>query len=131
MVEIGSTRDSFFGRGKAVKIALGTFARSGIEAKLGTDLAVGVRAALLHYTRRLKSEWAPVGPPQFRWGQTPLDAGTAFELAIGPEMEAALEREAHRYQVPVDQILLHAIFVYLADLDSSSPTKPFPDAPVL
>ena len=114
-----------------MKIALGTFARSGIEAKLGTDLAVGVRAALLHYTRRLKSEFAPVGPPRFRLGQAARDAGAALELSIGPEMEAALEREARRYQVSVDQILTHAIFVYLADLDAASPAKRSPDAAVL
>lgn len=92
---------------------------------------MGVRAALLHYTRRLKSEWAPVGPPQFCRGQAPLDAGAAFELTVGPEMEATLKREAYRYQVSVDQILVHAIFVYLADLDSASLASRSPDAPVL
>jgi hypothetical protein len=48
-----------------VRVALGTFARAGIEARLGSDVAAaGVQAALLHYTRRLRSGWTPTEFPR-------------------------------------------------------------------
>ena len=102
-----------------MKVALGKFARSGIEARLGVDTAVGVEEALLHYIRRLKSSWPPVAIPLFcRDGALP-DAGVSFEFAIDPETEGVLKREAARQQVPVTQVLTHAVFVYLADLDQA------------
>ena len=100
-----------------MKITLGKFARSGIEEVLGANLAVGLQEALTHYTRRLESNWKPVRPPQFDWPQAgPVDV---FELKVAPELEAALEREAFKQQVPLDQILVHAVLVYLADLESA------------
>jgi hypothetical protein len=99
-----------------VKVALGKFARTGIEELLGADLAVGVQAALTHYTRRLGSNWKPVRPPHFDW--VSLDGTDAFDLAVAPELEAELQREAREQQVPIEQILAHAVLVYLADLES-------------
>jgi hypothetical protein len=101
-----------------VKIALGKFARTGIEELLGADLAVGVQAALTHYTRRLSSNWKPVPLPRFDWPS--VDAANVFDLPVAPELEAALEREALEQQVSVDQILAHAVLVYLADLESAT-----------
>jgi hypothetical protein len=103
-----------------MRVALGKFARSSIEARFGPDIAAGVQAALLHYTRRLKSGRPPVGIPRLSRGPVPLDTGAAFELAVSQDMQAALEREARRHKVPVGQIVEHAVFVYLADLDSAS-----------
>jgi hypothetical protein len=119
-----------------VKVVLGKFARTGIEAETGADLAVGVRAALAHYTRRLRSKWAPIGPPDFCLGTVQADQADVFELSVGAETEAALRREASRYQVGVDEILSHAVLTYLADKDAAlaGPTPfagPSPDAPLL
>ena len=100
-----------------MRVALGKFAISGIEAHFGTDIVAAVQAALLHYTRRLKSRRPPVGVPRCLV-QAPRAPGVAFELTVAPETRAVLEREARRQQVPVGQILVHAVFVYLADLDS-------------
>ncbi len=114
-----------------MNIALGKFARSGIEARLGTDVAVGVQEALLHYTRRLRSGWPPVGIPQFCRERAAQDPEAEFELAIGPETEAALERDARRQRVSLAQVLTHAVFVYLADLDSAPETSRMPGTPLL
>jgi hypothetical protein len=86
---------------------------------LGSNIRVGVLTALLHYTRRLQSGWRPVAPPRFYPDRPVGDAGTAFELQVGPETRAALERQAEVHHVPLNQVLTHAVFVYLADLDSS------------
>jgi hypothetical protein len=101
-----------------VKVALGKFARSSIEELLGADLHDGVQAALTHYTHRLSSNLKPVRPPDF--GGVSVDAGDTFDLTVAPELEAALEREALEQRVPLDQILVHAVLVYLADLESVS-----------
>jgi hypothetical protein len=101
-----------------VEIALGKFARSGIEELFGADLQVGIQAALTHYTRRLSSNLKPVRPPDFGW--VSVDGADMFDLTVGSELEAALEREALEQKVPLDQILVHAVLVYLADQESVS-----------
>jgi hypothetical protein len=101
-----------------VKIALGKFAGSGIEELFGADLGVGVQAALTHYTRRLSSNLKPVPPPRFDWSS--VDAAAVFELPVAPEVEAALESEAREQKVTIEQILVHAVLVYLADLESET-----------
>lgn len=100
-----------------MKVVLGKFARSGIEAQGAADLAMGVSAALHHYAHRVTSSWTPVAPPRFLADQAPI--GEAIELAVGPEMEATLEREARRHHVSMDQILAHAVLTYLADTDAA------------
>ena len=46
-----------------MKVTLGTFARSGIEAQLGTDLAETVETAVHHYTGKIKSGRPPHAAP--------------------------------------------------------------------
>ncbi len=106
-----------------MKVTIGKFARRGIEDQLGPDLHAGFLAALAHYMRRLKSEWAPIRPPAF-FCPEPGDAEDSLELTLEAETEAALEREAARHQVPVDQILTHAVLVYLADMDAAMDDEP-------
>jgi len=74
-----------------------------------------VQAALTHYTRRLGSHWQPVEMPSFMDAR--LSGGDLLELTIAPELEAELEREADKQRVPLEEILRHAVLVYLADLD--------------
>ena len=102
-----------------VRVALGTFARSGIEARLGSDLAVGVQAALLHYTRRLASGWAPPDLPRFLRGSPREPSAAGFEIPVDPEIEQILEREVRRQGAALEQLAAHAVFVYLADLDQA------------
>jgi hypothetical protein len=109
---------------KIVKVALGTFARSGIEARLGTDLAAVAEAALVHYTRRLKSGRRPVGIPRFCREHPPDHSGEEeIGLPIEGEIRATLEHEAQKQTVSLEQLLVHAVFVYLADLDSASTAR--------
>jgi hypothetical protein len=104
-----------------MRVALDIFARSGIETHLGQDLVAGVRAALRHYTRRLNCEAEALpGFPRFRREliPDPERRGTEFELSVDPAIEAALTHEARESPgVTVEQMVAHAVMVYLADMD--------------
>lgn len=104
--------------GVFVKIELGPFARSGIEALSGDDVAAGVEKALARYTARLA--WNdPIPPPRYF---TDRDAGRAaasetFLITVAPETKAALQLEAQRQEVTMAEILRHAVSVHLAEMD--------------
>jgi len=102
-----------------MKLTLSTFARSGIEAFLGRDVGAGVQAALRHYTRSKASPGRTVPTfPRFLGGAADDRSGADLELAIDPEIQAVLEREARESGgVSLEQIATHAVLVYLADLD--------------
>jgi hypothetical protein len=100
-----------------MRVALGTFACSGIEAHLGADIQAGVRAALLHYAQKLKSGRRPLELPLFCRDQNPQDAKVAFDLTVDAETEAALTREAARQGATLSQLAVHTVMVYLAELD--------------
>lgn len=100
-----------------MKISLGTFLRFGIESELGADLASSVRTALGHYSDKVHSGQATEGPPRFLAGPEDPDNGYRLDLALDPEVEAALEREAARQGIDVSTLVNHSLHAYLADLD--------------
>lgn len=100
-----------------MRIALGKFACSGIEAHLGDDIPAAVRTALLHYTRKLKAGRRPVAPPRFLDAQEAPEAEVSFDLAVDPETEAVLEREALRQRTTMTRLASHTVLVYLAELE--------------
>ncbi|HEX5711809.1 MAG TPA: hypothetical protein VFX85_00680 [Solirubrobacterales bacterium] len=99
-----------------MRVSLGKFACSGIEAHLGEDIPAGVRTALSHYARKLKAGRGPLAPPTFLGDLTPPGA-TTFDLAVDPETEAVLDREAKRQGTTLSQLAAHTVMVYLAELD--------------
>jgi hypothetical protein len=114
-----------------VKVVLGTFTYSGIRALSGGDVAAGVRAALDRYAGRDELEPARRTTPCRPELRPAAGVGTEIELALDPEMEAALEREAHEAGgVSMDQVVTHAVLTYLADLDRASELDTRPLAPV-
>ncbi|HEX5699051.1 MAG TPA: hypothetical protein VFX77_00265, partial [Rubrobacter sp.] len=111
-----------------MRVAIGTFARSGIESRLGEDLAAAVQAALRHYTLRLRSGLQPIGLPDFLRG-APIDAsGVDFDLPVEPEVQGLLEREVVRQGTSIEQLTAHAVLVFLADLDEGAPVDCLPEA---
>jgi len=100
-----------------MKVALGKFACSGIEAHLGDDIPAGVRTAVFHYARKLKAGRRPPAPPRFLDGQEPPEPALAFDLAVDPETEAMLEQEALRQRTTMSQLATHSVLVYLAELE--------------
>lgn len=104
--------------GVFVKIELGPFARSGIEAVSGGDVASGVEDALERYAARLP--WREVvTPPSCLSGRgaQSADETQTFVVTVKAGTRTALELEAQRQEVPMEEILRHAISVYLAEMD--------------
>jgi hypothetical protein len=102
-----------------MRIALGTFACTGISSQLGVDPATGALAALLHYAGKLKSGREPieVTVPPFGRNQAPQDPEVALDLTVDPETEAVLQREAARQGTTISQLAVHSVLAYLAELD--------------
>lgn len=100
-----------------VRVTLGSFACSGIETHLGSDLPAGVRTALFHYAGKLKTGRRPVAFPRFLADQAPQETKVALDLAIDPETEMMLEQEALRQRTTTGQLVAHAVLVYLAELE--------------
>ena len=110
-----------------MKIVLGKFACFCIENRFGSDLRGGVQAALRFYARSLESATIPIAIPAFCVDETLKSSQMEFDLAVEAEVEAALVKEARRQAVGMRQLLTHAVFVYLANLDASP--VPAPSAP--
>jgi hypothetical protein len=43
-----------------------------------------------------------------------------LEIEVHPTVQSIIEEEARRNEVSVDQVVAHAVFVFLADLDPAS-----------
>jgi hypothetical protein len=106
-----------------VKIPLGTFACSGIEAYLDADIAAGVRAALNDFTQRLASGARPVDLPGAPLRADLTESATAVELSLDERAWQLLRCEADRQGTTVSQLSAHAVLVYLADLDRLTPSS--------
>lgn len=104
-----------------MKIELGPFARMGVEEQSGTDVANGVHEVLLQYTGGLE-ELDPGPPPRF-FNKRPAaaDENVVFMLAVDPKVKAALKEAASRYGMSMQEIVSHAVMVYLAATDARSP----------
>jgi len=100
-----------------MRVALGTFARSGIESQLGPDVAGALQAALYHYTGKLESSRSPIELPHFISGTGSEGTRTAYELVVDPEIETLLEREAARQGADISDLAAHTVLIYLAELD--------------
>lgn len=108
-----------------MRVPLGALARTGIESRLETDVAAGAEQALRYYVRRLDSDDAPVAYPRFRRTSDCGSDGVAeVELSLDAGVHAALVREARRQAIPVEQLLAHAVLVYLADMEAASAAAP-------
>lgn len=100
-----------------MKLALGTFARGGIEAFSGDDLSAGVRKALNHYAGR--ERYGLPKRPDRPLLRTLADDGLDVELSVDSETEAALERKAREHGgITAEELAAHAVLVYLADRDA-------------
>lgn len=106
-----------------MKLVLGTFARDGIEALLGSDQSAGVRRALHDYTAGKNSP--VVGCLDRGWLQMLGDDRIDLELSLDSETEQALERKAREHGgVTVEELAVHAVLAYLAEADQSAAGEP-------
>lgn len=106
---------------RTVKVALGTFACNGIETHLDSDVAAGVRAALNDFTERLESGRRPLSLPDAPWGAELAEPAMAVDLPLDDRTWHLLWREARRQGTTVDQLAVHSVLAYLAELDRLTP----------
>lgn len=95
----------------------------GVEAHLGSDLALGVREALANYTRQLDSESPPPEIPRFAAGAPSPRPAKALDLPVNEETWEALEREAARQGTTASELAAHSVLVYLAEIDRLTPVS--------
>lgn len=100
-----------------MKVHLGPFARTGLEARHGTDIEPAVHAALGRYHEMVEAG-APLAPPRFLAQAGPEDpAAVALELTLAPAVETTLERQAALHGVEAGRLAAHAVFIYMAERD--------------
>jgi hypothetical protein len=98
-----------------MKVALGEFACFCVASRFGADLGFGIEAAARYYSRKLSSQ-AENGL-RFRLPKRLESPYVELDVPLDVEVVDRLEREALMRSVDVQQILNHAVFVYLAELD--------------
>lgn len=103
-----------------MRLALGKFTCSGIEASLGSDVVAGVCAAIADYMRRLDAGVAPTRIPEFARDSRPEPA-RSFDLPLDADAVAVLEREAARQGATASQLARHSVLLYLAEVDRLTP----------
>lgn len=95
----------------------------GVEAHLGSDLALGVREALANYTRQLDSESPPPEIPRFAAGALAARPVRALDIPLDEETWEVLEREAARQGATASELAAHSVLVYLAEIDRLTPVS--------
>ena len=95
----------------------------GVEAHLGSDLALGVREALANYTRQLDSGSPPPAIPRFASGALQVPPEKTLDLLVDEETWEALEREAVRQGATASELATHSVLVYLAEIDRLTPAS--------
>ncbi len=103
-----------------MKVMLGHLARSGIEARLGGDVAESVQAALRRYAEDLAAGREQLTYPDFRLSPSQLSPVGDVELPLDVELEEALEAEVRRQDVSMEQLVSHAVLLCLAEIDRTS-----------
>jgi hypothetical protein len=104
-----------------MKVALGTFARNGIEACLDTDIPSGVQAAVSDFTQRIVAGNAPVDIPYLAREPSGDSQARSIDLSVDERTWMVLEREAARQGATLSELVTHSVLVYLAELDRLTP----------
>jgi hypothetical protein len=97
------------------KMILGPFACFAIESEFGLDLCRAAERALCNYVQQLQSRRVPLPPPSFRRGRE--QAGVEIELSLEPEFKAILLSEASRRSIPLEELIDHAVILYISALE--------------
>jgi hypothetical protein len=122
-----------------MKVEVGSLAREGLETRVGPDLGAAINAALVYYVGRLRSGRVPIPYPRFLHEGAAADdsfvvrrAEALIEVSVDERIEAALDTEARRQQVGIEQLAGHAVMVFLGELDligEPAPGEPTSEKP--
>lgn len=100
-----------------MRVPLGAMACAGIRAHLGGDMTAAAEKSVYHYASRLAAGRPPAEVPRFAASEPLPDPVVVVDLALAPDLEELMEREAERQGVPLERLTAHAVLVYLAELD--------------
>ena len=102
-----------------IRVTLGTLARSGVESYFGDDVPRGVRTAVVYYAHRLRAECVPLRPPAFAAAEMDQPGSDPpVETTVDAEDEEAFAAGARAAGTTVEQLALHAVLLYLAELEA-------------
>ena len=73
-----------------------------------------VETALDEYADRLESRSRALSVPRFWFEHAEAETEVELDVLVSPWKRRLLEGEARRQELPVEQLLTHAIFLYLA-----------------
>lgn len=97
-----------------MRVSLGTFACSCIKAHFGGDVSTVVETALDRYAERLESRSQGLPVPRFWFERSEAEIPVEFDVPVSPWKRQLLGAEARKQGLPVEQLLTHAVFLYLA-----------------
>jgi len=100
-----------------MRVPLGAMACAGVRAHLGGDMAAAAEKSVFHYASRLAAGRRPAQIPGFLTDEPLPDPVLVVEVALAPDLEELMEREAERQGVSLERLAAHAVLVYLAELD--------------
>lgn len=72
---------------------------------------------MTNYLDRLESGDEPTPFPCFRRGRETGTLGAGIQVSLDVRTRAALEREAQRQAISLEQLLVHTVLVHLAERD--------------
>jgi hypothetical protein len=101
-----------------MRIALGTFAMSALEARVGADVPAAINTALSYHVAKLEMGRDPVRfPGRLQRASAASGAQPELEVEVDDRVEATLRADATRQGVSPADLAGHAVLVYLAELD--------------
>jgi hypothetical protein len=100
-----------------MKVELGPLACAGINRHLGGDARSAVEKAVFLYASRLKAGRPVPELPRFLNGTVTSEPQLVLDLDFDAETEEQLLFEAANQGGSVEQLVSHAVLIYLAELD--------------
>jgi hypothetical protein len=96
-----------------LRVSLGTFACSCIEARFGEDIGTAVETALDRYADRIESRTRDLPMPLFWFGRDTSEAQVELDVQVDSRKRRLFEVEARRQDLTIEQLLTHAVFLCL------------------
>ena len=104
-----------------MKVTLGPFACSCLRDQVDPSLSRAAEVAMSRYADRIDANDELPAPPAFFARAAAPVGGAELELAVEPEIEAALIGEALRCDVPLELIVDQAVFACVREFEESDP----------
>lgn len=98
-----------------MRVKLGKFACFCVESHFGSNLDLGIEAAVRYYSRQQRSAGGAL--PPLRTLQPSEAPFVEVDVPFDHEALDGLEREAYLRSMDLQQLVNHAVFSYCADLD--------------